>query len=113
MPSYLPDKYGAEISTLLTAVRTSSTRALGGDAEALILQSAAGLFKKSTVVMTAGEPHWSGWVRRSPKARSSGLAGRSTCLRLHGAEQLFRKAYEDRYSVAPSYPRTKWHRRSA
>jgi len=107
MPKLLAGQYGAEISALLTSgsdiVHTSFW---GGDAEALILQGGPrGLFKKSTVVMTAGEPTL---VRLGTQVPEGTIIGARGPFDMFAPDtelnRWFRKTYEDRYAVAPSYP---------
>jgi branched-chain amino acid transport system substrate-binding protein len=107
MPKLLAGQYGAEISALLTsgadAVHTSFW---GGDAEALILQGAPrGLFKKTTVVMTAGEPTLVLLGTQVPEGTVIGARGPFSVFAPDTElNRWFRKAYEERHAVAPSYP---------
>jgi branched-chain amino acid transport system substrate-binding protein len=107
MPKLLAGQYGAEISTLLTSgADVVHSSFWGGDAEALILQGAPrGLFKKSTVVMTAGEPTLVRLGTQVPEGTVIGARGPFDMFAPDTElNKWFRKAYEDRYSVAPSYP---------
>ena len=107
MPKLLAGQYGAEISTLLTSgADVVHSSFWGGDAEALILQGAPrGLFKKSTVVMTAGEPTLVRLGTQVPEGTVIGARGPFDMFAPDTElSKWFRKAYEDRYSVAPSYP---------
>jgi branched-chain amino acid transport system substrate-binding protein len=107
MPKLLAGQYGAEISTLLTSgADVVHSSFWGGDAEALILQGAPrGLFKKSTVVMTAGEPTLVRLGTQVPEGTVIGARGPFDMFAPDTElNNWFRKAYEDRYSVAPSYP---------
>lgn len=107
MPKLLAGQYGAEISTLLTSgADVVHSSFWGGDAEALILQgSPRGLFKKSTVVMTAGEPTLVRLGTQVPEGTVIGARGPFDMFAPDTElNNWFRKAYEDRYSVAPSYP---------
>ncbi len=107
MPKLLAGQYGAEISALLTSgADIVHSSFWGGDAEALILQGAPrGLFKKSTVVMTAGEPTLVRLGTQVPEGTVIGARGPFDMFAPDTElNKWFRKAYEDRYSVAPSYP---------
>lgn len=107
MPKLLAGQYGAEISALLTSgADIVHSSFWGGDAEALILQGAPrGLFKKSTVVMTAGEPTLVRLGTQVPEGTVIGARGPFDMFAPDTElNRWFRKAYEDRYSVAPSYP---------
>ncbi len=57
MPKFMAGQYGAEISSLLSSnADVIHSSFWGGDLEAFVLQAAPrGLFKKSTVILTAGE----------------------------------------------------------
>jgi branched-chain amino acid transport system substrate-binding protein len=107
MPKLLAGQYGAEISALLTSgAEVVHTSFWGGDAEALILQGAPrGLFQRSTVVMTAGEPTL---VRLGTQVPDGTVIGARGPFNVFAPDtelnRWFRKAYEDRYGVAPSYP---------
>ncbi len=107
MPKLLAGEYGAEISALLSSgADIVHSSFWGGDAEALILQGAPrGLFKKSTVVMTAGEPTLVRLGTQVPEGTVIGARGPFDMFAPDTElNRWFRKAYEDRYSVAPSYP---------
>ena len=107
MPKLLAGQYGAEISTLLTSgADVVHTSFWGGDAEALILQGAPrGLFKKTTVVMTAGEPTLVRLGNQVPEGTVIGARGPFDMFAPDTElNRWLRKAYEDRYGVAPSYP---------
>lgn len=107
MPKLYAGEYGAEISALLSSgADIVHSSFWGGDAEALILQGAPrGLFKKSTVVMTAGEPTLVRLGTQVPEGTVIGARGPFDMFAPDTElNRWFRKAYEDRYSVAPSYP---------
>ncbi len=107
MPKLLAGQYGAEISALLTSgADVVHTSFWGGDAEALILQGAPrGLFKKTTVVMTAGEPTLVRLGTQVPEGTVIGARGPFSVFAPDTElNRWFRKAYEERYAVAPSYP---------
>jgi branched-chain amino acid transport system substrate-binding protein len=107
MPKLLAGQYGAEVSSLLTSgADVVHTSFWGGDAEALILQGAPrGLFKKTTVVMTAGEPTL---VRLGTQVPEGSVIGARGPFGVFAPDtelnRWFRKAYEDKYKVAPTYP---------
>jgi branched-chain amino acid transport system substrate-binding protein len=107
MPKLLAGQYGAEISALLTSgAEVVHTSFWGGDAEALILQGAPrGLFQRSTVVMTAGEPTL---VRLGAQVPDGTIIGARGPFNVFAPDtelnRWFRKAYDNRYAVAPSYP---------
>lgn len=107
MPKLLAGQYGAETSTLLgSGADVVHSSFWGGDAEALILQGAPrGLFKKSTVVMTAGEPTLVRLGAQVPEGTVIGARGPFDMFAPDTElNRWFRKAYEERYGVAPSYP---------
>jgi branched-chain amino acid transport system substrate-binding protein len=107
MPKLLAGQYGAEISALLTSgADILHTSFWGGDAEALILQGGPrGLFQKSTVVMTAGEPTLVRLGTQVPEGTVIGARGPFDVFAPDTElNRWFRKAYEDRYAVVPSYP---------
>jgi branched-chain amino acid transport system substrate-binding protein len=107
MPKLLAGQYGAEISALLSSgADVVHTSFWGGDAEALILQGAPrGLFKKTTVLMTAGEPTL---VRLGTQVPPGTVIGARGPFNVFAPDtelnRWFRKAYQERYAVAPSYP---------
>lgn len=107
MPKLLAGQYGAEISTLLTSgAGVVHTSFWGGDAEALILQGGPrGLFRKSTVVMTAGEPTV---VRLGAQVPDGTVIGARGPFDMFAPDtelnRWFRKEYQERNGVAPSYP---------
>ncbi len=107
MPKLLAGQYGAEVSALLTSgAEVVHTSFWGGDAEALILQGGPrGLFQKTTVVMTAGEPTL---VRLGTQVPDGTVIGARGPFGLFAPDtelnRWFRKAYEAKYKVAPSYP---------
>ncbi|MGH8718796.1 MAG: ABC transporter substrate-binding protein [Burkholderiales bacterium] len=107
MPKLLAGQYGAEISTLLTSgAGVVHSSFWGGDAEALILQGAPrGLFQKSTVVMTAGETTV---VRLGTQVPDGTVIGARGPFDMFAPDtelnRWFRKEYQDRYGVVPSYP---------
>jgi branched-chain amino acid transport system substrate-binding protein len=107
MPKLLAGQYGAEISALLTSdADIVHSSFWGGDAEALILQGAPrGLFKKSTVLMTAGEPTLVRLGTQVPEGTVIGARGPFNVFAPDTElNRWFRKAYDERYGIAPSYP---------
>ncbi len=107
MPKLLAGQYGAEISALLTSdADVVHSSFWGGDAEALILQGAPrGLFKKSTVLMTAGEPTLVRLGTQVPEGTVIGARGPFNVFAPDTElNKWFRKVYEERYGVVPSYP---------
>jgi branched-chain amino acid transport system substrate-binding protein len=107
MPKFLAGQYGAEISSLLSSgAEVIHSSFYGGDLEAFVLQGGPrGLFKKSTFVLTAGE---SAMYRLANQLEDGTiLGGRGP----HGVfapnnelNRWFRKAYQDRYALPPTYP---------
>ena len=116
MPKLLAGQYGAEISALLTSgADVVHSSFWGGDAEALILQGAPrGLFKKSTVVMTAGEPtvvrlgHAGPRWDRHRRARDRSTCSRRTPSSTPGSARRTKSATTLRRAIR----RTRWRRRS-
>ena len=107
MPKLLAGQYGAEVSALLTSgADVVHTSFWGGDTEALILQGGPrGLFQKTTVVMTAGEPTL---VRLGTQVPDGTVIGARGPFGVFAPDtelnRWFRKAYEAKYKVAPTYP---------
>lgn len=107
MPKLLAGQYGAEVSALLTSgADVVHTSFWGGDTEALILQGAPrGLFQKTTVVMTAGEPTLVRLGTQVPEGTVVGARGPFGVFAPDSElNRWFRKAYEEKYKVAPTYP---------
>ena len=107
MPKLLAGQYGAEISALLgSGADVVHSSFWGGDAEALILQGGPrGLFKKSTVVMTAGEPTVVRLGTQVPEGTVIGARGPFDMFAPDTElNRWLRRTYEERYAVAPSYP---------
>ena len=103
MPKLFAGQYGAEISALLASgADVVHSSFWGGDLEAFVLQAAPrGVFKKSKVVLTAGETAIAASARRSPTARSSARADRSACSRPTRAQRLVPHGLSDRYGGCP------------
>jgi branched-chain amino acid transport system substrate-binding protein len=107
MPKLFAGQFGAEISTLLSSNADFIHSSFwGGDLEAFVLQAAPrNLFKKSTVVLTAGETAMFKLADRIPDGTV--LGARGTHGVLAPASELnkwYRAAYEDRYQLPPVYP---------
>jgi branched-chain amino acid transport system substrate-binding protein len=107
MPKLMAGQYGAEISSLLSSgAEVVHSSFWGGDLEAFVLQAAPrGLFKKSTVVLTAGETAMFRLANQIPDGTVIGGRGP------HGVfapdnelNRWFRKAYQERYALFPTYP---------
>jgi branched-chain amino acid transport system substrate-binding protein len=107
MPKFLSGQYGAEISALLSAnPEVVHSSFWGGDLEAFVLQAAPrGLFKKSTVVLTAGEHAMYRLGTQIPDGTVIGARG------AHGVfapenelNKWLRATYQDRYGLPPVYP---------
>jgi branched-chain amino acid transport system substrate-binding protein len=107
MPKLLAGQYGAEISAILSAdADVVHSSFWGGDLDALILQGAPrGLFKKSTVVLTAGETAVQKLGGQIPDGTIIGARGPFDMFAPDTElNRWFRKVYIDRYNVPPSYP---------
>ena len=107
MPKLFAGQFGAEISTLLSSNADFIHSSFwGGDLEAFVLQAAPrNLFKKSTVVLTAGETAMFKLADKIPDGTV--LGARGTHGVLAPASELnkwFRAAYADRYQLSPVYP---------
>jgi len=107
MPKLFAGQYGAEISSLISSnVEVVHSSFWGGDLEAFVLQAAPrGLFKKSTVVLTAGETAMFRLANQIPEGTVIGGRGP------HGVfapdnelNRWFRAAYQERYALPPTYP---------
>jgi branched-chain amino acid transport system substrate-binding protein len=107
MPKLMAGQYGAEISSLLSSgAEVVHSSFWGGDLEAFVLQAVPrGLFKKSTVVLTAGETAMFRLANQIPDGTVIGGRGP------HGVfapdnelNRWFRKAYQERYNLLPTYP---------
>jgi branched-chain amino acid transport system substrate-binding protein len=107
MPKLFAGQYGAEISSLISSnVDVVHSSFWGGDLEAFVLQAAPrGLFKKSTVVLTAGETAMFRLANQIPEGTVIGGRGP------HGVfapdnelNRWFRAAYQERYALPPTYP---------
>lgn len=107
MPKLLSGQYNAEISALLSAhADVVHSSFWGGDLDALILQGAPrGLFKRSLVVLTAGETAVEKLGAQIPDGTIIGARGPFDMYAPDTAlNKWFRKVYTDRYNLGPSYP---------
>jgi branched-chain amino acid transport system substrate-binding protein len=106
-PQLLAGQYGAEISALLSSgADVVHSSFWGGDLEALILQAAPrGLFTRSTVLLTGGETAVQKLGNRIPDGTVIGARGPFDMFAPDTPlNRWFRKAYQDKYGVPPSYP---------
>ena len=108
-PAIFAGSYSSQISALPSAdpdVIHSSF--WGGDAEGLLIQGAPlGLFTRSHVVLTAGEPilHRQGIASLMPSGVVLGARGPHGPLAPENKlDAWFTKAYADRYNSDPAYP---------
>ncbi len=106
-PKLFAGEYGAEISTLLTsksqAVHTSFW---DGDLESFTYQeSARGLDKRMTIIMTTGEAGMWRMRDKLPDGTIIGARGANGPLaRDTEINKWFQKIYTDRYNTPPTYP---------
>lgn len=106
-PQFLSGQYGTEISTLLSSGADVVHSSLwGGDLDGFILQaSPRGLFSKSTVVLTAGGTAVEKLGSQIPDGTIIGARGPFDMFAPDTAlNRWFRKAFQDKYGVAPTYP---------
>jgi branched-chain amino acid transport system substrate-binding protein len=106
MPKLFAGQYGAEISALLTSGSDVIHSSFwDGDLEAFILQAGPrGLFKKSAVVLTAGETAMFKLAKQIPDGTILGARGPfSVYAPPSEMNTEYRKAFTDRYSVPPNY----------
>jgi branched-chain amino acid transport system substrate-binding protein len=107
MPKLLAGQYGAEVSALLAAkADVIHSSFWGGDLEAFVLQaSPRQLFKKSMVVLTAGETVLERFGRQIPDGTVIGARGTNGMLAPDNAlNRWFRGAYQEKVKAAPTYP---------
>ena len=106
-PKLLAGEYGAEISALLTSsAPVLHTSFWDGDLESFVFQSnARGLPSRMTSVMTCGE---SAMFRLGKNLADGTIMGgrgpHGVLARDSELNRWFRKAYEDRFSMPPTYP---------
>jgi branched-chain amino acid transport system substrate-binding protein len=106
-PQLLAGQYGSEISALLSSgADVVHSSFWGGDMEAFVLQAAPrGLFKKSTVVLTCGETGMQKLGNQVPDGTVIGARGPFDMFAPDTQlNRWFRKAYQDKYGVPPTYP---------
>jgi branched-chain amino acid transport system substrate-binding protein len=107
MPKLLSGQYGAEISTLLSGnPEVVHSSFWGGDLEAFVLQAAPrGLFKKSTVVLTAGETAMYRLGTQIPDGTVIGARGaHGVFAQENELNKWLRATYQERYGLPPVYP---------
>ena len=107
MPKLLSGQYGAEISALLSGnPEVVHSSFWGGDLEAFVLQAAPrGLFKKSTVVLTAGETAMYRLGAQIPDGTVIGARGAHGVFAQENAlNKWLRATYQERYGLPPVYP---------
>ena len=106
MPKLFAGQFGGEISALMSnrpdVIHSSFW---GGDLEALILQGTPrGLFKRSKVVLTAGEIALNALGKRIPDGTIIGARGPHSMFAPDNAlNRWFSKAYEQKFEMAPVF----------
>lgn len=105
MPELMSGEYGPEIS-LIRGAEVVHSSFWGSDAEALIQQGAPReLFRRSTLLMTAGGPTITRLGSHIPDGTIIGARGPFAMFAPNTAlNRWFRDEYVKRYSAAPSYP---------
>ena len=106
MPKLFAGQYGTEISALLAAKpEVIHSSFWDGDLEALILQAAPrGLFKKSVVILTAGETAIHKLGNAIPDGTVIGARGpHSVFAPDTEINRWFQQTYRDRYNTPPNY----------
>ncbi|HUP03899.1 MAG TPA: ABC transporter substrate-binding protein [Bryobacteraceae bacterium] len=106
-PQLLSGQYGAEISALLASgADVAHSSFWGGDLEAFILQaSPRGLFTRSTVLLTCGETAVQKLGGQIPDGTVIGARGPFDMFAPDTPlNRWFRKAYQDKHGVPPTYP---------
>ena len=110
MPKLFASQYGGEISVLLSrrpdVIHSSFW---GGDLEALILQGTPrGLFRRSKLVLTAGEPALNSLADRIPDGTIIGARGpHSMFAPDNELNRWFSEAYGERFKLPPAF--TSYH----
>ena len=106
-PQLLSGQYGAEISALLASgADVAHSSFWGGDLEGFILQaSPRGLFSRSTVMLTCGETAVQKLGGQIPDGTILGARGPFDMFAPDTPlNRWFRKAYQDKFGVPPTYP---------
>jgi branched-chain amino acid transport system substrate-binding protein len=106
MPKLFAGQYSSEISALVSSKSdVIHTSFFAGDLEAFILQAAPrGVFKQSSVVLTAGEPAMFRLANKIPDGTIMGARGPYGVLAPKSAlNDWFRATFTDRYNTAPNY----------
>jgi len=106
-PKLFAGEYSAEISTLLTSKSQAVHTSLwDGDLESFVYQqSARGLDKRMTIIMTTGEAGM--WRMRDKLPNGSIIGGRGAngpLARDTAIAKWFHQIYTDRYNTPPTYP---------
>ncbi len=107
MPKLYAGQYGAEISALMSgSPEVIHSSFWDGDLDAFVLQaSPRGLFKKSTVLLTAGETAMYKLAGQLPDGTIIGARGPNGVYAPEGElNKWFRATYNDRYTLWPVYP---------
>jgi branched-chain amino acid transport system substrate-binding protein len=107
MPKLLAGQFNAEISALLSSgADVIHSSFWGGDLDAFLLQAAPrDLFKKSMVVLSAGETAMFKLGSKIPDGTIMGARGTHGVLAPDNAlNKWFREAYQERYQLPPVYP---------
>ena len=107
MPKLYAGQYGAEISALMSgSPEVIHSSFWDGDLDAFVLQaSPRGLFKKSTVLLTAGETAMYKLAGQLPDGTIIGARGPNGVFAPEGElNKWFRATYHDRFTLWPVYP---------
>jgi len=107
MPKLYAGQYGAEISALMSgSPEVIHSSFWDGDLDAFVLQaSPRGLFKKSTVLLTAGETAMYKLAGQIPDGTIIGGRGPNGVFAPDGElNKWFRGTYQDRFTLWPVYP---------
>jgi branched-chain amino acid transport system substrate-binding protein len=106
-PKLFAGEYGAEISTLLTSrSQVLHSSFYDGDLESFVIQSSArGLPQRMTIIFTAGESAMFRLGAKMPDGVILGARGlNGTMAPDTPLNRWFRKAYTDKFKMAPTYP---------
>jgi branched-chain amino acid transport system substrate-binding protein len=106
MPKLFAGQYSAEISSLMSnKADVVHSSFWNGDLEAFVLQAAPrGLFKQSTVVLTAGETAMYRLAGKIPDGTVLGARGPYGVMAPKSAlNDWYREAFTDRYNNPPNY----------